>query len=300
MALQEVVKIATSGDTNRIAQYMQSQHLLRQHANCRTSGTPMVFNPRSIAGCKDGKTWWCTQCKTMISIRSKSFFEKSKLGLDKHLLLLYHWALDTPMSTTCQAVGISAKTIDYFNLIREVCSQKLCSTPVQLGGPGVVVQIDESLFTHKPKYHRGRPARSEQWVFRLVGPSYRPARGVMRLVPTRDAATLLPIIQQYVLLGSIIHSDEWRAYSSIQSRLGLQHSTVNHSVNFVAPNGTHTQNIESYWNKTKMKLKRMRGVRSEFLSSYIDEFMWKEQYGKTASDAIKNIILHISEQFKFH
>ena len=125
MALLEVVKIATSGGTNCIAQYMQSQHLLRQHANCRTCGTPMVFIPRSIAGCKDGKTWRCTQCKT-ISIRSESFSEKSKLGLDKHLLLLYHWALDTPMSTTCQAVGISAKTtIDYFNLIREVCSQKL-------------------------------------------------------------------------------------------------------------------------------------------------------------------------------
>ena len=173
------------------------------------------------------------------------------IGLDKHLLLLYQWALDTPMSTTCQAVGISAKTtIYYFNLIREVCSQKLCSTLVQLGRPGVVVQIDESLFTHKPKYHYGRPARSEQWVIGLVDTSYRPARGVMRLIPSRDAVTLLPITQQYVLPGSIIHSDKWRAYSSIQSQLGLQHSTVT----FVAPNGTHTQNIESYWNKAKMKL----------------------------------------------
>ena len=139
-------------------------------------------------------------------------------------------------------------------------------------GPGVAVQIDESLFTHKPKYHQGRPARSEQWVFRLVDTSYRPVRGVMHLVPTRDAATLLPIIQQYVLPGSIMHSDEWRAYSSIQSRLGLQHFTVNHSVTFVAPNGAHSQNIESYWNKAKMKLKWIRGVRREFLSSYIELF----------------------------
>ena len=55
-------------------------------------------------------------------------------------------------------------------------------------------------------------------------------------VAQRDAATLIPIIKKYIRPGSIIYSDEWRAYSGIQSIPGCNytHRTVNHSQNFVA------------------------------------------------------------------
>ena len=35
------------------------------------------------------------------------------------------------------------------------------------------------------------------------------------MVQTRDAATLLPIIQRHVAPGTVIHSDQWRAYTRI-------------------------------------------------------------------------------------
>jgi len=41
--------------------------------------------------------------------------------------------------------------IDIYQWLREVCSTKLLSNPIILGGPGVVVQIDEFLFWHTPK-----------------------------------------------------------------------------------------------------------------------------------------------------
>ena len=47
---------------------------------------------------------------------------------------------------------ISEKTaIDINQFFRDVCSTKLLQSPIVLGGIGKVVQIDESLFNHKPK-----------------------------------------------------------------------------------------------------------------------------------------------------
>ena len=102
----------------------------------------------------------------------------------------------------------------------------------------------------------------------------------MQTVEKRDAATLLPIIERIVRLGSTVHSDEWAAYRKIQQKLNLDHKTVNHSINLVDPaTGTHTKNIESYWAKKKYKFKVMKVVSSDTLPSYLDERMWRDRFG---------------------
>ena len=121
----------------------------------------------------------------------------------------------------------------------------------------------------------------------------------MEIVQNRQAATLLPIIQNHVAPGTIVHSDEWRAYRAVAALPNVaSHGTVNHSVTFVDPTtGVHTQNIESYWNRAKLKLKRMKGCHSHQIPSYLDEFMWRERYGKTSIDAFYNIMQHIAQQY---
>jgi len=39
----------------------------------------------------------------------------------------------------------------------------------------------------------------------------------MELVPQRDAATLVPIIQRLILPGSTVWSDEWAAYNQLNA-----------------------------------------------------------------------------------
>lgn len=79
--------------------------------------------------------------------------------------------------------------------------------------------------------------------------------------------------------------------------LPYQHGAVNHSRHFVDPvTGVHTQTVESYWNRVKTKLKRMKGCDGNQLAGYLDEFMWRERYGKTASEALRNIMANISNQ----
>ena len=125
----------------------------------------------------------------------------------------------------------------------------------------------------------------------MVDTTHQPAMGYMRVVARRDAATLLPIIRRFVRPGSIVWSDEWRAYSQVATLPNVaSHSTVNHSVTFIDPTtGTHTQNAESYWNCVKIKLKRMRGCHEHQLPSYLDEFMRRERHRNTARAAFDNI-----------
>ena len=133
----------------------------------------------------------------------------------------------------------------------------------------------------------------------MVDTSSSPALGYMEIVPQRDAATLLPIIQAHTLPGTVVHSDQWRAYSQVGSLQNVaSHATVNHSLEFVNPvTGVHTQHIESYWNRCKNRFKAMKGCHATQLPSYLDEFMWRERHGSTANVALNNIIRDIADQY---
>ena len=119
-------------------------------------------------------------------------------------------------------------------------------------------------------------------MFGMCDTSEVPALGYMEIVTSRDAAKP----------GTIIWSDCWAAYNQISSLPPVQsHSTVNHSIQFMTSGGVHTNHIESYWNRAKIKLKRMRGCHRSQLPSYLDEFMWRERYG---NDTLTNIYRDIA------
>ena len=184
----------------------------------------------------------CLYCRKCISIREGSFFTKSKLTLQKWLILMYWWVREYAVGDASEEAKVTANSaVQVYQWMRDVCSTKLKQHPIKLGGPGVVVQINESLYRHKPKNHWGRATQNEVWVFGLVDTSHMPALGYMQIVPQRDAATLLPIVQAHTLPGTIIHSDEWAAYRRVASLPNVaQHDTVNNSVEFVnSTTGTH-------------------------------------------------------------
>lgn len=135
-------------------------------------------------------------------------------------------------------------------------------------------------------------------MFGMCDTSEMPALGYMKIVATRDAATLLPIIHAHVNTGTIIHSDCWAAYNNVSHLSSVSgHHTVNHSVEFVTSSGVHTNHIESYWNRAKIKLKRMRGCHRSQLPSYLDEFMWRKRNGKTNDEILENLYRDIALWF---
>ena len=97
----------------------------------------------------DQYSFYCPQCKNRKGIRVGSFFAKSK---QKWLLMIYLWAREYPVTDAAEEAQISERVaVDIYQWLREVCSTALLNNPMVLGGAGSVVQIDESLFRHKPK-----------------------------------------------------------------------------------------------------------------------------------------------------
>ncbi|KCZ78687.1 hypothetical protein H311_00278 [Anncaliia algerae PRA109] len=234
----------------------------------------------------------CEFYRTTRSIRSNSIFEDFRCSIMDVYLIIYSWSIDKPIKSIVTEFDIPKRTIiKIYKILRSLVNRHLEADPIRLGGINKVCQIDESLFCHKVKAHRGRAPETSLWVFGIVDTSFSPAKGYMEIVPDRSARTLLPIIRKVCKPGTIIHSDEWSAYGQIQSQLGFIHKTVNHSYYFVDPDtNTHTQNIESYWNKQKLKLKALRGVRRADLPFYIAEFIWKENYKNDIFNTLIEVI----------
>ena len=57
-----------------------------------------------------------------------------------------------------------------YQWLREVCSTQLLGITIKLGGAGQVVQIDESLFRHKPKVNYNNSASLGSVSLRLKFP----------------------------------------------------------------------------------------------------------------------------------
>lgn len=279
--------------------FLQNRGILRQQPPlCNVCNEPMSL-VKDASRVLDGITWRCKTHKgRKISIRDGSFISDFRSDLRTIILSAYFWALDLHNHQVQAMLDTSKSTVvQYFQFYRDVCSTWLLNNPIQLGGVGTVVQIDECVIS-KRKYNRGHHV-PERWIFGMY--DINQGVGSIEFVDRRSANVLLPIIQRKVIPGTTIHSDQWAAYNGI-AQINVNppyiHETVNHSVNFRDPNtGVHTNNVECFWKNCKLKLKGMCGVDSESLPSYIDEFLWRQFNGGHSEEAFDSLLEHISVWF---
>ncbi|GFN83903.1 hypothetical protein PoB_001040900 [Plakobranchus ocellatus] len=177
--------------------------------------------------------------------------------------------------TILDCFQFSSKTsVDWRSFCCEVLDAWFTIQPA-IGGPGIEVEIDETLIARR-KYERGRilkqiwlfggieRASKKQFVVALTG----------KVSEQRDRATLMPLIEKYIIKGSIIYSDSWGAYSKLKE-LNYNHNQINHSQNFVDPDNAavHTQNIERLWRDIKDHVKRP-GICSSYLYQYLARYLF--------------------------
>jgi transposase-like protein len=163
---------------------------------------------------------------------------------------------------------------EYIGHFRQLVGDTLRETQEPIGGPGVIVEIDESKFG-KRKYHRGHRVDGV-WVF--GGIERTPERRIfVKVVENRTEKVLLKVLRDNVRPGSIIYSDMWSGYRNIERELEMEHRTVNHSECFVDPDtGVHTNTVEGMWNGFKLKIPPRRRTSTEIGPNLL-EIVWRRQ-----------------------
>ena len=83
--------------------------------------------------------------KKRMSARSKierSFFSGSHLKISQILEIIFWWSRNSTVDKVFQETGITKVTIvDWFNFIRDVCTQFFLDYPIQIGGVGSIVRF---------------------------------------------------------------------------------------------------------------------------------------------------------------
>uniref|UniRef100_A0AC34G9Q5 ISXO2-like transposase domain-containing protein n=1 Tax=Panagrolaimus sp. ES5 TaxID=591445 RepID=A0AC34G9Q5_9BILA len=242
----------------------------------------------------DGYKWLCTGCRDgttppSLSVRASSLFAGKHLSFLSFLLLAERWANHPGDSGAKVAadVGVNQETVvEHYELFRDVCSLWIehHSSVTKIGGPGEVVEIDESHF-YPRKYNRGRWHRAT-WIF---GGIQRGSRNVFMVpVERRDWATLSEIIYANVADDSIIMTDGYfRLNDTAQSYV---HYYVNHKFNFVNPEDDtiHTQSIEATWGSLKRSLKHLAGIRKNMFQGYLDNYVFRRAHNN--QDILQNFL----------
>ena len=196
---------------------------------------------------KDGVCFRCSSCSRRRSIRGTTWMSDSNMTIRQLSLLLACWCAQKGIDETWELTGASRVTVmrrfaEFRDYAETTYRQDISNNPLG-GGPGHTCQVDESLFG-KAKYHVGRQLATQQWAIGVYDPDNR--RVAVELTPDRTAESLLGFIASTVTNVTTVHTDQWRAYNNLP-QLGYLHRTVNHSREFVSPQGVHTQGIEGTW-----------------------------------------------------
>lgn len=229
----------------------------------------------------EGYRWYCSKCRTAVSIKKDSFFSKTRIPIGIVYQILYFWSASLQGYLAMNLMpNVNKNTIyDFYNFARDICVETIKQTDNFFKEDGdfeIELQIDESVFGKSRKYNRGK-AFKQTWVFGISQPVHH--RCYLELVKDRSATTLINIISKYVPRTARIKivSDGWASYNSL-SEMGYNHAVVVHKEEFVNQLGEHTNSVESVWSQAKNWIASMHGVRRENLDNYLCEFMFRYNF----------------------
>ena len=267
------------------------------------------------------------QCRYSVSNFRGTFLENSHIGPAKLLLFINYWLRQNyNQRNVANNVEIDQKTCVFWKKkCDQACHEYLIKNgPRIIGGPGIVVEIDETIIYKDFSNVTGEDNRTGKffWIFGgierhsinynaftvpLAESSFNEELDREELKALhRDFPTLVSILLEHVRPGSIIISDGWAAYSKLGDPINgvifYEHKVINHKNGFVLPlqRFIHTNNIERFWKLMKAYCKKP-GNQLKNIWRYLARFTVLLMHKKKSRNQRESNINHVlHENRKIH
>ena len=140
-----------TGDTREVVAWCRRHGLLAREKDCDTCGADM--NEGADPKRNNGLRWRCRnrECRREASVRVGSFFAGSKLEIAKivDLMYVYSYEMASVKNLVRQCRIVREAIVNWRNFIRDIYAEYFVRHPLRIGGPGHVVEIDESTFVRR-------------------------------------------------------------------------------------------------------------------------------------------------------
>ncbi len=236
------------------------------------------------------------ECDKKFTVTVGTIFESTKITLRAWFAAIYLISAHKKGISICQLardLDITQKSAWFvLHRIRAMFNE---TAPDMLRD---VVQLDDSYFGGKNKNHHAdkKVEHSQSRSLKDKTPviAVRGLAGNIKaeVIPNVQAATIKPIINKWVEKGSIMVSDEWHPYKSLNK--DYFHIVVNHSEGEYVRGAFTSNGVENFWSLFKRGIYGIfHQVSPQHLHRYCSEFQYRYNTRKNLdvtrfSNSIKN------------
>lgn len=162
----------------------------------------------------------------------------------------------------------------------------------EFGGRGrkrmqVLLKRYAKVLPHAAYLKRAKEIRKEHKVM-VFGILQRNGTVYAHIIKKADKQTLEPIVRMVVEPGSVVYTDQWRGFADLKLNQ-YTHKTVNHSIEYVAKDGSHINGIEAFWSFAKRRTSQFNGIARTTLQLHIKECQFRYN-NKDVGAALKALL----------
>jgi len=244
------------------------------------------------------------ECKTQhprkqFSAKVGTIFEDSPISLDKWLVAVWMIAnCKNGVSSyeVARAIGVTQKSAWF--MLHRIRLAMQNDSPVQLGGKGKEVKVDEAFIggkarnMHRDVHARRQVTKGDKAKTPVLGILERGGQIRAQVISSRKKKPLQSEVRKHVAAGSALFTDALPSYEGLVR--DYAHQVIDHAVAYV-DGKVHTNNLENFWSLLK------RGIRGTYVSvepfhlfRYLDEQAFRYNMRKDADGPTTD-----SERFEF-